>query len=531
MIELKEKLREKAENRRSWYILICIALLVTFFCSYVKWLADDIAYQYNFIYHFTGVLQPIDSLYDIVVSQYYHYLSMNGRIVAHSIVQLFDGLLGQTIFSICNGVIYVLFIRVAMWLCGVTMQNWRGTLSIGLSVLVFLSLPMTPAFQMYIWMFLIVAVFTKLFLDYRASSRKMIAALALFSVIAGNSHDSITSGVCVALCIYVTVHFRRITSQQWVMLIFFFLGFLVNYVSPGTQHRAEYFGTDFDIEWRTVAFILMLRDVPMLYVLAATTIYNIVIKKRRIREIYASNELWWGIWVGCLLFNIVMGFSGGRAVLGEEFSAIVLTISQTKRKSLSNFWLCVLAIISVVFVFFQWQISHRVNTLYDSMLQQYKENPEGIVFLDIDYTTPLSSDKLFTHLIKPDEWADEAAATCASKDLTQHLSRLTGTNHPLRLFPEEMRCYICGDEFSRKPNAAIEYTDKMWILVQSKENPAPFKIHYKREIPFFVREYEPRDFDLSSQPIVWENAEYRAVYTSGHIFNELYPATYSTATP
>lgn len=84
---------------RVTYLNVTFFIIVLFFIyalnSFTPLYSDD--WHYNFIY---GTLNDIDSLGDIIKSQYVHYFEVNGRFVPHFFVQLFDGLLGKGLFDI-----------------------------------------------------------------------------------------------------------------------------------------------------------------------------------------------------------------------------------------------------------------------------------------------------------------------------------------------------------------------------------------------------------------------------------------------
>lgn len=77
------------------------------------YLVDDFRYMFSF---YDG--ERIESLWDIVMSMRVHRYHMNGRIVAHTIVQLF-AMLPAGVFDIVNALVYVLQIgllhKIARW--------------------------------------------------------------------------------------------------------------------------------------------------------------------------------------------------------------------------------------------------------------------------------------------------------------------------------------------------------------------------------------------------------------------------------
>ena len=102
----------KAKKIVSCAVLACLFVYVWWFYANALWLGDDINYQFVFTQGDKGSFSTdyVDSLSDIVSSQYAHYFVGNGRVVAHAIVQLINPILGQSIFAVLNGFAYVLFV-------------------------------------------------------------------------------------------------------------------------------------------------------------------------------------------------------------------------------------------------------------------------------------------------------------------------------------------------------------------------------------------------------------------------------------
>ena len=67
-------------------LLLAVTVVMWFLNHFTPLFLDD--WHYAFIF---GTLEPIRSVGDILVSQWHHYLSFNGRFVAHFFVQFFDG--------------------------------------------------------------------------------------------------------------------------------------------------------------------------------------------------------------------------------------------------------------------------------------------------------------------------------------------------------------------------------------------------------------------------------------------------------
>lgn len=74
---------------------------LNFLCPYV---ADD----YSYLLHF-GTKERLQNIVDIIESMYIHCQKMNGRVVSHSIVQLF-GLFPKWVFNFCNATVFTLLV-------------------------------------------------------------------------------------------------------------------------------------------------------------------------------------------------------------------------------------------------------------------------------------------------------------------------------------------------------------------------------------------------------------------------------------
>lgn len=72
-------------------------LVLNFWTPYV---ADD----YSYLLHF-GTKEPIRSLKDVAQSMYIHSLKMNGRVVSHSLAQIFS-MAPKGVFNVCNAAVY-----------------------------------------------------------------------------------------------------------------------------------------------------------------------------------------------------------------------------------------------------------------------------------------------------------------------------------------------------------------------------------------------------------------------------------------
>ena len=184
----------KQKRLLSLFILLVLFLYVFYFSANTLWLEDDANYMFKFVINDTPTItntsdEYISSLSDVIESQYAHYFVSNGRIVAHTIVQLINPFLSRSVFALFNGLAYVLFVLLIIKL-GLSLRNNSRTrtssvfnhpLAVGFVALMTqfsLMLKFTPSTAMYIWMYDFVLSYLLLLLFYKPKSQ--LWAMLLF---------------------------------------------------------------------------------------------------------------------------------------------------------------------------------------------------------------------------------------------------------------------------------------------------------------------------------------------------------------
>jgi hypothetical protein len=182
----------------SYLALACYALIIFFFSLNTAWTGDDINYRYSFC---NG--KVISSISDIIQSQYTHYFNVNGRSIAHALVQLFIPILGRTAFAFFNALMHILFILQIFKIAGVDKSNFRSMLTvIFLSMTAFIT-KMLPTCQIgFVWMFTITLFFLNIFFgNYKTPKSRVLTLPVLFilGILAGWSQEALIVGVGAAL--------------------------------------------------------------------------------------------------------------------------------------------------------------------------------------------------------------------------------------------------------------------------------------------------------------------------------------------
>lgn len=469
--------------KKYWGILIASFLLlgvVYIMSSRALWLGDDINYRYHFK---TG--QGIESVIDAFTSQVEHYKVMNGRFLAHFLVQIFIALLGKTFFSIVNACIYIVFLILIAKLSGIKLANSRFVILAALLILFSFQTKFVPSCQIgYIWMFTIVLLFIYLFLNIeKVPSRWHSTWLLPLSIIAGWTQEAIVVGISVALIIYVLSNFKKLTFNQWTMFFAFGLGAMLLCFSPGTLSRTNELHGSVDflppVVYGFVKFLFYLR---MTYVFIGYILYLVFVKKISIMEVYRRESFLIVSLMTLIIFNLVVGVFGNRQLFGIELLSLILFMRCLLRYSLST----KLPVVMIAF-FACWAIYSITknttflkyeNAVYEYLLTEYRKSEDGVVYYDLS-----SKDVTFYETYPCDVFTPFVLTT-----LSRYLNSEESTHYPLRVYPTS-----CQD--MRPGNYFVENAYKAFSVVVDKTIDLPDRILQKRNlqlgpinVPFKVRD-------------------------------------------
>ena len=233
----------------SFLLLLLLGSAIWWMSADVVWLGDDLDYKYMMkgeIWQSWGNIKTVKDFFD---SQWIHYRHVNGRYVAHALVQLFNAKLGQQWFAVCNAIVYMLFAMLLAKAGGVkTKKNPGGILSANcLSVLCFIT-KMMPTCQIgYIWgMTANIAWMMGFFKSGRPSWAATIAMM-LAGIIVGNWQESVSIGVCGGVGFWWIVQFSESRHERGVtfdwrrswMIFGYVLGTASNCFAPSTMGRVS----------------------------------------------------------------------------------------------------------------------------------------------------------------------------------------------------------------------------------------------------------------------------------------------------
>ncbi|MDE5870937.1 MAG: hypothetical protein K2H22_03180 [Muribaculaceae bacterium] len=377
----------------SFISLLVLGIAIWWMGANVIWLGDDLDYKYMMkgeLWESWGKIKTIKAFFQ---SQSIHYHNVNGRFVAHAIVQLFNACIGQQAFAVCNAFVYILF-AVLLGKAGKVRlrDNSGGVISaICLSVLCFIT-KMMPTCQIgYIWG--MVANLTWLMLFYRSGRPSWLSttAMMLAGIIVGNWQESVSIGVCAGVGIWWIVRLfqRRKSSDKgfdwrrsW-MLLGYVAGTASNCFAPSTMGRVS------DISMPLTDEILIVSySIPAILMLACMVIY-FGVRHRRIRlSTFKSEEgdIPDGVLVIAVVmltaFSLVIGVYSNRQLFGANLFAAILFLRILPRH---RFCLLMNILSSLAVIAFWILMIHgiaEVRRQYDGIMDLHSKSTDGSVYYD-----------------------------------------------------------------------------------------------------------------------------------------------------
>lgn len=243
-------------------VLVPVAVLFYILNALTPIAFDDHSYAFSFDY--TTGKQRITSLFQIPTSMYYHYFSMNGRVVTHFLAQLYL-MLGKGAFNVINTVVYLL-LGVVMYIHAYgSLKKVRPFPLIFIYSALFL---FSPAFAAsFLWLtgsanYMHGPLLALLFLlPYRLTYDKCqpgenspvkailcAAGMFLFGILAGNTNENNAVTLVVVTGLFVCVKWlrhKRVSAWAVTGALGTLVGCLAVLLSPGTGARAD--GKDMSI--------------------------------------------------------------------------------------------------------------------------------------------------------------------------------------------------------------------------------------------------------------------------------------------
>ncbi len=234
-----------------WMVLIFAGLTFWVLNVLTGMFSDDYPVSFGFRDYGIDLSKPVRTFSDVVVSQYYHYLTQHGRVLTIGTDQLLLALRFKPLFDVLNTVFFVAFLYLLQ-----VFSKQRGWASLLLSLALMYGL--FRAFgEVFLWqtgsinyLWGIVLNLLLLYALYRSRHSSNVwqaAGLTIYAFVVGSWQESFSIGIGAALVAELAYGWYRHHRQHatlWLATASYLAGILFYVASPGTQERAVIAGLD-----------------------------------------------------------------------------------------------------------------------------------------------------------------------------------------------------------------------------------------------------------------------------------------------
>ena len=374
---LSKSIRENKKQVLYWTYLLVVGVLFYILNICTPMFSDD--WHYNFIF---GTYIPIESVSDILISQYKHYFEYNGRFIPHFIVQFFDGITGKGLFNIANSIVFVLFLHLITLIAA---PNKKHSIAIITFVTFIVFVFPTDFKACYLWMsgacnYLWVATILMLFhLTFQKDIRnkRIYPLLFLFGVICGWTHEGIIIGACAGYFFYMLFNRDKITKSQMWLIAGLYIGAALLIFSPANFNRAIGCNVgSFDV----VSYIQHFINFKDASILILMIIASVLLRKKYTFRQFVQRNIFYILSIVVLsFFLLIIKSVSYRALFGMEFFALIILVTLLSKFEYKNIIIILLNVFLIIGSVPVLSAAMANNEETDKLVQQMKENNDWIV--------------------------------------------------------------------------------------------------------------------------------------------------------
>jgi|GEM_PF-3305250 len=326
-------------NKTIWQLLFFAVVGICFYLIYRYSLFLDDDYLFSFVW---GTDRPVTSIKDALYSQSIAYMEGNGRFLVHSIVHLFCGVWGMTLFGVCNTLMFLLLCWITRKLTSKDNEHLilKGIILITLFWF-FLPVPGITflgniAFSVnYLWTSVGILGFLWVYQQRKNDSSAKrwwhYTALMIFGILVGSLQEGVSIGIAGALFLYYCFHFKELRGQALFLVLGFWIGSLIILLAPGNFIRMENEQGALlhsSLKWLALTklsyFKEMLFGIPVFLAVLLTLTGLFIGNRRYCKQFVRENHLYIGAILIDILFALVIAYNGKWQITCPALFAIIL---------------------------------------------------------------------------------------------------------------------------------------------------------------------------------------------------------------
>ena len=354
--------------------LLAVVVVMFLLDRFAPLCCDD--WHYLFIF---GSHDPIQSVHDIMVSQYLHYQRFNGRFVVHFLVQLFDGLFGKGVFNVFNALVFAALLwGLALVTVKEQRQHYYKVMSVALLVMFFIMPGFKDVFLWlagsfnYLWVGTALLYFNEL-LERDTVPRWSYIPLTLFALACGWSNEAFVVGLGAAyLYYYILRHRELFTGHRRWMLPAFFIGAALLAFAPGSLSRAATTGRPSSL----LVSLFYMRHLRLMIILAVIAIIMACVRRRSfVAWVKREQVLIIAVLVE-FFFLMAIGIDAVHSRFGIELFSLVMIFRLINWNRVSNLVVTLTNLAMIPFAIYLISVSQHCYEVSQGELDQARRGNE-----------------------------------------------------------------------------------------------------------------------------------------------------------
>lgn len=324
---------------KSYYLFYCLVLVAFYLLirQYIPFI-DDIRYSYCY----NDWPEPINSLTDIFKSQAYHYTHVNGRFLAHCVIQLFCGFRWQTAYFVISSFVFVILLISAISLIKQDLPDEAKQLHSLRYLFLFFLILFVPQIGLtffgsvsfsvnYMWSTMISLTFLCVYYRIKKITEPLnkwqYVLLFIFGVICGSWQEAFSIPLAGALLIYHVVDLCKYRNLKDQLSLFFLvlgygIGAIILIFTPANFARAAVESTT--MRWYDI--IQMLKHRSFFQSLIIITPLSLIIDIKKKQPLFILRNILYYIAI-CIsfLFGILIAYHDLYQLTISEVFSVILT--------------------------------------------------------------------------------------------------------------------------------------------------------------------------------------------------------------
>lgn len=382
----------KLENKRSYYSLLFLLGMVFFFINVLTPLFSD-DWHYGFIFK-TSI--HIQSMADVLKSQYIHYFIANGRFIPHFLLQSFDGLLNKSVFDIANALVFILFIHLLNLNFVEDKKLFFKSTAVIAFCITLLSCGFTCSFLWmsgafnYLWGFTLLLLFNYLF-NHRVEGKYYYPLLFLIGIICGWTNEAYITGY--SCCILHLLYKSRnaLCGSQIALSFGLFVGTTLLCLSPGSIHRSGISHSTFSIisfVWGLISSLTQMSNLRLFFV----ALLIVLLRKE-------SRNHWLIALIIAFVFVLLTGHAADHSRFGIEMFALIIILKFIDFRIISNRVSVIISLVTFLTMTAAVPLCYGNYKVFKRMERFVTNTSDGIIPFETT-STPLVLDRFIIHYDK-----------------------------------------------------------------------------------------------------------------------------------